>query len=283
MRLIQDGARLRRAVSALRKRAGRVALVPTMGGIHAGHLSLLDVARRHAEVVVASIFVNPIQFERPHDFERYPRTLERDRELLSGGKADILFAPDEAVMYPNGVARPEALVEVGGPAEGLEGAHREGHFRGVATVVVKLLNLVQPTVVVFGQKDYQQLQVIKSMVRELLLPTTIVEAPTLRESDGLAMSSRNLQLDEDQRKLAPKLYQHLCSVAERILKGEIDHGFLERDCERALVRDDFRVDYVAVRSLDLKLPRADDGALVVLGAAWLGQTRLIDNVIVQTA
>ncbi len=263
MRIVSSIASLRQAVAE----AGPVAFVPTMGNLHQGHLSLVRQARSHARAVVVSIFVNRLQFQPGEDFERYPRTLERDRELLEAEGVEILFAPDERVLYPvpqSYIVRPPAF------ASELEGKFRPGFFDGVATVVLKLFNCVQPASAVFGKKDYQQLLVVRGMVRQLDLPLTIVAGETVREHDGLAMSSRNAYLSVAERAEAPRLHR----VLENVVRG-----MAPADAMRELSHAGWRPDYVEVRSRDdLAAPKSGEKQLVVLGAARLGATRLIDNV-----
>ena len=279
MQVVDSVARLHDALKKLRVENGGIGLVPTMGSIHKGHLSLLEIAGAHARTKVVSIFVNPTQFDRADDFSAYPRTLDSDIEQLESAGADVLFFPSAEEMYPNGSDQPLAVVEATIAGQGLEGAHRPGHFKGVATVVAKLLNLVRPSAAVFGQKDFQQLAVIRAMVDELFIPTRIVAAATLRDDDGLAMSSRNQQLSPDERAIAPRLYQRLSAVGGQLAGGAKDFAAIEMECAEALKHDGFTVDYVAVRGSDMQSPGADQ-ELIVLCAAWLGPTRLIDNIIV---
>ena len=263
MQILRDIPSLRRAVAA----AGPVALVPTMGNLHAGHASLMDIARKSGAKVAASIFVNRLQFLPGEDFERYPRTFERDCALLEAHGVDVLFAPDERVLYPE----PQVVkVHPGALGAELEGRFRPGFFDGVATVVLKLLNAVQPRSAVFGKKDYQQLLVVKSMVRQLDLPVEIVAAETVREADGLALSSRNGYLSAAERAEAPRLYRTLREVAA----GRLGPA----EALETLTRAGWKPDYVEVRRRgDLAVPEAGDRERVVLAAARLGQTRLIDN------
>lgn len=261
MQILRDIAALRRALSP------EVSFVPTMGNLHEGHLSLVRLARRHASAVAVSIFVNRLQFLPGEDFERYPRTFERDCELLEAEGVDFLFAPDETVLYPEPQS---AKIHPGPLGEDLEGRFRPGFFDGVATVVLKLLNCVQPRTAVFGKKDYQQLMVVRSMVRQLNLPVTIAAGETVREPDGLAMSSRNAYLLAAERAEAPRLYRTLRDVVD----GRISAG----DAVQVLAKAGWTPDYVEVRRRrDLAPPQAGDRELVVLAAARLGQTRLIDN------
>ena len=251
-----------------------IALVPTMGNLHAGHISLVELARVRATCVVASIFVNRLQFAAGGDFDRYPRTLEHDLAMLDRAGTDVVFAPDEREMYPG---PQEILVAPPKISEALEGAHRPGHFQGVTTVVTKLFNAVRPHIAVFGKKDYQQLRVITELERQLNFGIRIIPGETVREPDGLAMSSRNGYLTPAQRREAVRLSHNLRRVKEAIGKGERDYRVLEEQAETDLAKAGWRVDYVAVRNRNrLERPQADD-ELVVLGAASLGHTRLIDN------
>jgi pantoate--beta-alanine ligase len=252
------------------------AFVPTMGNLHAGHMSLIDLAKQHGQPVVASIFVNPLQFGAGEDFERYPRTLAADCEQLAAAGCDLVFAPGVAELYPVPqtftVQPPESL------ANDLCGAFRPGHFAGVATVVLKLFNLVQPHVAVFGRKDFQQLHVIRALVEQFNLPIAIVAGDTLREADGLAMSSRNGYLDASERIQAPALQRELAAVVAAVQAGGRDYEALCTAAARHLKMAGWRVDYVALRdAATLQPPTPDSTRLVVLGAAWLGKTRLIDN------
>lgn len=274
---IEDAATLRARVAAWRAQGQRIGFVPTMGNLHAGHLALVRQARDLCERVVCSIFVNPTQFGPNEDFARYPRTLEADAEALAGAGCDLLFLPSVGVMYPLGIER-AVRVEVPGLSDVLCGAHRPGHFAGVATVVARLFNLVQPDVAVFGRKDYQQLQVIRQMVADLAFPIRIEAGDTVRESDGLAMSSRNQYLDAEQRPRAARLHAVLVEMAARSRAGEAVDA-VEAWARSELQAAGFVVDYAALRSpdrLDSPAP-CGDGARVALVAARLGSTRLIDN------
>ncbi len=252
-----------------------IALVPTMGNLHAGHLSLVELARVRGGCSVATIFVNRLQFDPGGDFERYPRTLERDLEMLERAGTDVVFAPGEAEMYPQ---PQEALVAPPNIAAPLEGEHRPGHFQGVATVVTKLFNAVRPHVAIFGKKDYQQLRVILALERQLNFGIRIIAAETVREPDGLAMSSRNAYLSPAERADAIRLNRNLQRACDAIAKGARDFAALENEAAADLTQAGWRVDYVAVRERGtLGKPAAGPGELVVLGAAWLGKTRLIDN------
>ncbi|HEX7605093.1 MAG TPA: pantoate--beta-alanine ligase [Usitatibacter sp.] len=266
-------------VADLRKRLKRepsVALVPTMGNLHAGHIALVTLAHEHGKCVVATIFVNRLQFEAGGDFERYPRTLERDVEMLGRAGCHVVFAPDERQMYPE----PQKVhVTPPAAAEKLEGDFRPGHFQGVCTVVSKLFNMAAPHAAIFGKKDYQQLRVIRALERQLDFGIEIVGGETVREADGLAMSSRNGYLSAEERTKAPQLNRELVKVKAAIEAGSHRLHRHEEMAAADLAMAGWRVDYVAVRSqATLGAPGAQDKALVVLGAAWLGKTRLIDNV-----
>lgn len=252
-----------------------IACVPTMGNLHEGHLALMRIAREHGRAVVATIFVNRLQFGPNEDFDRYPRTFESDCEKLEREGVDFCFAPLEQEMYPE----PQRF-HVDPPDYGdvLEGEFRPGFFRGVATVVLKLFNIVQPQVAVFGKKDYQQLVIVRGMVRQFALPISIVPGATVREADGLAMSSRNSYLSPSQRAEAPRLYRTLQRVAQAIGDGAPDLAAVEAEAMSDLRAHGWAPDYVSVRrQTDLQVPKPEDRALVVLGAARLGATRLIDN------
>ncbi len=256
--------------------AGRVAFVPTMGNLHDGHLDLMRQARQHADVVVASIFVNRLQFGPREDFDKYPRTFEQDCAKLTEAGVDHLFAPDEQEMYPT--PQRYHVVPDAAHTDILEGAVRPGHFGGVATVVLKLFNIVRPQVALFGKKDYQQLMVLSNMVRELALPIEIIPGETIRADDGLALSSRNGYLSAAERAEAPRLNRQLVSLRERVRAGERNFLRLETEAMAELAAHGWHPDYVTVRRRsDLQPPAGDDAALVVLAAARLGTTRLIDN------
>lgn len=265
-------------VTELRERLSRessVSFVPTMGNLHAGHIHLVELARQHAQCVVVSIFVNPLQFGANEDLASYPRTLQEDCARLKAAGADVVFAPSEKEMYP---VPQTILVEPPPIADELCGDSRPGHFRGVATVVLKLFNMVQPQVAVFGKKDFQQLFIIRELIRQLNLPIAIVAGETVREASGLAMSSRNGYLSVDQRAKAAELQQALQEVAQRMQTGERDFKRAETQAIESLKLAGWDVDYISVRSVhNLLPPTGDDKALVVLGAARLGNTRLIDN------
>jgi pantoate--beta-alanine ligase len=254
--------------------------VPTMGNLHAGHIQLMRIAKeRGAACTVVSIFVNRIQFGPKEDFERYPRTLEADARKMQEVGVDVVFAPSEREIYPE----PQTfLVEPSDLQHILEGAFRPGHFRGVATVVLKLFNMVSPHIAIFGKKDYQQYVVLRDMVTQLSLPVEIVPAETVRADDGLALSSRNAYLSPVERAEAPRLYWSLRTAADEVFAGKRDFRRIELQAMSTLANKGWRPDYVSVRrQSDLQPPGADDRALVVLAAAFLGRTRLIDNVEVE--
>jgi pantoate--beta-alanine ligase len=268
---------LRAQVRAWRREGLKIGLVPTMGSLHAGHMSLLSAARFRADRVITSVFVNPLQFGPGEDFERYPRTPDDDQRMLAETGCDLLFLPSVAEMYPDGRELP-TRVSVKSLSEILCGAVRPGHFDGVATVVAKLFGIVQPDFAVFGEKDYQQLAVIRRMTRDLDLPVEIVGAPTVRGADGLAMSSRNSYLSEVERQVAPRIYATLREVVARIDAGERDYAALERWGAAELERHGMRPDYFSARdALSLGPPDAATREVVVLAAARLGRARLIDN------
>jgi pantoate--beta-alanine ligase len=277
--IARDVANLRAHVGAWRARGERIALVPTMGALHAGHLSLLREAKAHADRIVMSIFVNPTQFAPNEDFAAYPRTFEADVDAFADAGGDLVFAPDMTAVYPAGFV---TTVSVRGPATaGLEDAFRPDHFAGVATVVAKLLIMAKPDVAIFGEKDYQQLAVIRQMVRDLDLEPEIIGAPTVRDADGLALSSRNLYLTPQERTKAPLLYQTLQACRASLRAGHEIKAALEAARE-ALSAQDFVVDYVAARHAETLAPvdSFDDGPIRLLAAARLGETRLIDNIAV---
>ena len=267
-----------RTIPALRERLqgeASIALVPTMGSLHAGHVSLVDLARTRGGCVVASIFVNRLQFEPGGDFDRYPRSLERDLSMLEAAGVHTVFAPEEQEMYPG---PQEVVVSPPRLADTLEGVYRPGHFQGVSTVVAKLFNAVRPHIAVFGKKDYQQLRVIMAMERQLNFGIRILPAETVREPDGLAMSSRNAYLSEAERAEAVRLNRTLRRIKETVEGGSRDFGSLEKSAEAELSKAGWGVDYIAIRERSgLRAPAAGDSQLVVLGAARIGRTRLIDN------
>jgi pantoate--beta-alanine ligase len=274
------GDELRERVREWRQKGDHIALVPTMGNLHDGHLSLIDLARQHAERVVVSVFVNPTQFEPGGDFENYPRTLAIDKRKLKRANADLLFVPDVDTMYPFGTAG-ATVVSVPKLRDDLCGAFRPGHFDGVTSVVSRLFGLVLPDVAVFGQKDYQQQLVIRRMVEDLHWPVEIVSGATVREADGLAYSSRNQYLSDDERRIAPALYEVLQKLGRELQAGKREFGELESQATAALVEKGFLPDYVAIRrAANLEAPDRDTDELVILAAARLGSARLIDNLVI---
>lgn len=271
---------LREQLSEWRHAGDHIALVPTMGNLHQGHLSLVKLARRHAERVVVSIFVNPTQFGENEDFEKYPRTLERDKRRLKRLNTDLLFAPDVETMYPFGIDNATS-VTVPVLTEEFCGAFRPGHFEGVTSVVSRLFSLVQPDVAVFGQKDYQQQLVIRRLVEDLSLPIEIICGPTHREQDGLAMSSRNQYLSTEERAIAPKLFAILNEVGSELESGKRNFEELEERATAELQGIGFEPEYVSIRRAEnLAIPDRDTDQLVILAAARLGKARLIDNALV---
>jgi pantoate--beta-alanine ligase len=269
-------ADLRKLVDGWRRDGARVGFVPTMGNLHAGHFALVDLAREHADKVVASIFVNPTQFGPNEDYARYPRTPEADVAGLDAHGCDVVFLPTVEEMYPFGTMGCVQM-HVPGITDILDGAHRPGHFNGVAQVVARLFNMVQPQVAVFGRKDYQQLQVIRYMAREMSFPVEIVPAPTLREPDGLAMSSRNQYLQGVERQLATTIHRVLRQMRERAGQG-LAVARIEAEAREQLEAAGFQVDYAELRRVDLTRPLdGREGGLLALVAARLGRTRLIDN------
>ncbi|MDI1293675.1 MAG: pantoate--beta-alanine ligase [Methylobacter sp.] len=276
MRIVNTVAELRDAVRVWRSAGQNIALVPTMGNLHSGHLALVDAAKKKADRVVVSIFVNPTQFGIGEDFETYPRTEAEDRQKLSACGADLLFQPAVSAVYTSDA---KTVVSVSGLSEGYCGAFRPGHFDGVATVVCKLFNIVQPDVALFGLKDFQQLTVIRTMVRDLNIPVEIVGVATVREASGLAMSSRNGYLSAEEKTTAAKLYQTLCVARDAILAGAQSFQEVERKAILFLQESGFQPDYFSVcRVSDLKKADRDDMDLVLLAAVRLSKTRLIDNI-----
>ena len=274
---VDSAAGLREQMAKSRQGGKRIAFVPTMGNLHAGHIHLMQEARQHAQAVVASIYVNPLQFGPNEDFDAYPRTPGHDKVSLLSTGVNVLFMPSDAVIYPRGRGA-QTVIEVPGLSEDLCGAFRPGHFRGVTTAVHRLLTLVAPDVAIFGKKDYQQLMLIRLVVADLGIPVEIVGVDTVREADGLAMSSRNKYLNPAERRTAPKLYAALRRLRDRILKEGLA---VDREAEtaRELEAAGFRPDYVSIRrAADLGMPGPQDKVLVILAAAWLGRTRLIDNI-----
>ena len=270
-----EGVRAR--VRSWRAAGLRVALVPTMGNLHAGHMSLLAAASARADRVIVSIFVNPLQFGPAEDFAAYPRTLDEDQRLLAQGRCDLLFTPTVKEIYPDGGAQP-TLISVRGLSTELCGQFRPGHFDGVATVVAKLINIVTPDVAVFGEKDFQQFIIIRRMTSDLLLPVEVLGAPTVRATDGLALSSRNRFLSTQERSMAPAIHEALQAAARRLAAGDRDVLALESAGWQALAKAGLRPDYFAIRDAsELQPPGKTTREFVVLTAARLGKARLIDN------
>ncbi|MGB5833404.1 MAG: pantoate--beta-alanine ligase [Thiohalocapsa sp.] len=279
MQIIHEIAPMRERVAEWRGAGLRVGLVPTMGNLHAGHLALVRDALDRADRVVTSIFVNPLQFGPNEDLDAYPRTLEPDVEMLRDAGNHCVFAPSEQEVYPHG-RNGQTSVEVPVLSDILCGASRPGHFRGVATVVAKLFHMVQPDLALFGEKDYQQLMIIRRMTADLNMAVEIVGYPVVREPDGLALSSRNSYLNAEERAKAPLLHMHLQRLAEALKAGQ-PVADAEWDTARALAAAGFKPDYVSVcRCADLGHPRPGDPSLVALAAAYLGKARLIDNLVV---
>ncbi|MBB7408491.1 pantoate--beta-alanine ligase [Escherichia coli] len=281
MLIIETLPLLRQQIRRLRMEGKRVALVPTMGNLHDGHMKLVDEAKARADVVVVSIFVNPMQFDRPEDLARYPRTLQEDCEKLNKRKVDLVFAPSVKEIYPNGTET-HTYVDVPGLSTMLEGASRPGHFRGVSTIVSKLFNLVQPDIACFGEKDFQQLALIRKMVADMGFDIEIVGVPIMRAKDGLALSSRNGYLTAEQRKIAPGLYKVLSSIADKLQAGERDLDEIITIAGQELNEKGFRADDIQIRDADTLLEVSENSKrAVILVAAWLGYARLIDNKIVE--
>ncbi|EHD5769615.1 pantoate--beta-alanine ligase [Escherichia coli] len=283
MLIIETLPLLRQQILRLRMEGKRVALVPTMGNLHDGHMKLVDEAKARADVVVVSIFVNPMQFDRPEDLARYPRTLQEDCEKLNKRKVDLVFAPSVKEIYPNGTET-HTYVDVPGLSTMLEGASRPGHFRGVSTIVSKLFNLVQPDIACFGEKDFQQLALIRKMVADMGFDIEIVAVPIMRAKDGLALSSRNGYLTAEQRKIAPGLYKVLSSIADKLQAGERDLDEIITIAGQELNEKGFRADDIQIRDADTLLEVSETSKrAVILVAAWLGDARLIDNKMVELA
>ena len=281
MLIIETLPLLRQQIRRLRMEGKRVALVPTMGNLHDGHMKLVDEAKARADVVVVSIFVNPMQFDRPEDLARYPRTLQEDCEKLNKRKVDLVFAPSVKEIYPNGTET-HTYVDVPGLSTMLEGASRPGHFRGVSTIVSKLFNLVQPDIACFGEKDFQQLALIRKMVADMGFDIEIVGVPIMRAKDCLALSSRNGYLTAEQRKIAPGLYKVLSSIADKLQAGERDLDEIIAIAGQELNEKGFRADDIQIRDADTLLEVSENSKrAVILVAAWLGDARLIDNKLVE--
>lgn len=273
--VIRELDALRARVAGWKREGLRIGFVPTMGNLHDGHYSLVELAKRHADRVVASVFVNPTQFGPGEDFGRYPRTPEADAAGLQAAGCDALWLPSVETMYPFGADK-AVRIRVPGVADTLEGAHRPGHFDGVATVVARLFNQVQPDVAVFGRKDYQQLAVIRYLVADLAFPVALVAGDTRRDDDGLALSSRNRYLSAEERALAPAIHRTLLAMREGVRAGR-PRAQVEAEAEAALRQAGFVPDYAVIRRPDLSEPQDGQGGFVALIAARLGRTRLIDN------
>ena len=278
MNIVTTIAAVREHVRRWRNEGRRVAFVPTMGNLHAGHVSLIEAARRHGDRFVASIFVNPMQFGPNEDYAHYPRTPTQDERMLADAGCSLMFMPNVAEINPNGSER-ATRVDVPNLSRILDGEFRPGHFEGVSTIVATLFHIVEPDVAIFGEKDFQQLTLIRRMVADLCLPVEIIGAPTVRDADGLALSSRNQYLTAAERQLAPLIYQTLTAAASRLQAGDGDFPGIERSGVEALAKAGMKPDYFAIRQAqDLGAPTPDTRHLVVLTAARLGKARLIDNI-----
>ncbi|MEO9944325.1 MAG: pantoate--beta-alanine ligase [Paraglaciecola sp.] len=278
MRVISEISDLREVRRTWQNNGKVIAFVPTMGNLHQGHLNLVREAKNHADIVVVSIFVNPMQFGPDEDLDAYPKTIENDKRLLEELSVEALFLPHASDIYARGLEQ-QTFVEVPGISYMICGASRPGHFRGVATIVCKLFNMVQPNLAFFGEKDFQQLQVIKAMVTDLSMNLEVFGVPTTREDDGLAMSSRNQYLKEEERKLAPTLYVKMQSMVKQITDGRRDFNRLTEEYKTQLAELGFSPDYLEIRNDETLLqPGHEDKGLVLLAAAFLGKTRLIDNI-----
>ncbi|ORT48875.1 pantoate--beta-alanine ligase [Vibrio sp. qd031] len=281
MKTFNDVQSIRARINMLKQQGNSVAFVPTMGNLHDGHLSLVSLAKQRADIVVVSIFVNPMQFENASDLDNYPRTLEQDLAKLTSAGVDIVFTPTPEIMYPNGLDQ-QTFVEVPGLSHILEGESRPGHFRGVATIVAKLFNIVKPDIACFGEKDFQQLAIIRQMVNDLALDIQVLGVPTMREKDGLAMSSRNNRLTEQQRILAPKVALVMNEVANRIANDRNCVADALELAHQALVNTGMQPDELFVVDADRLIEiDAQSKRAVVLMAAFLGDVRLIDNMVVE--
>ncbi|HCH7937916.1 TPA: pantoate--beta-alanine ligase [Providencia rettgeri] len=277
MLIVETALILRREIRRWKQEGKRIALVPTMGNLHDGHLTLIDQAKQKADIVIASIFVNPMQFDRQSDLANYPRTLQEDCEKLKRLGINLVFAPSPLEFYPDGKEK-QTYVEVPELSTILEGASRPGHFRGVATVITKLFNLVQPDIALFGKKDYQQLQLIRKLVNDLSFDTQIISIPTVRAKNGLALSSRNNNLSAEEQKIAPQLYQIMLQAGQKLAETPSIANDLVNEMEESLRQAGFTPDELFIRDAETLLPLSGSSKrAVILMAAWLGQTRLIDN------
>ncbi|MBK68374.1 MAG: pantoate--beta-alanine ligase [Legionellales bacterium] len=281
MKIVKKIVHLESLLSDVRSVKKKISLVPTMGNLHKGHLSLVEKAKKISDYVVVTIFVNPTQFVEGEDFANYPRTLDSDINLLSELDVDLLFVPEVIELYPTNDNTP--IIEISNPElESIHcGKYRPGHFKGVATIVSKLFSIVQPNIALFGEKDYQQLLIIRSLVKNLLLPIEVVSAPTIREDSGLAMSSRNTYLSKSEFRQAPKLYKCIKETIKMIRNGDKDYEQLEKEANIFLEQAGFKVEYYSICDSKTLAPAGDDDAIVLV-AAWLGKTRLIDNARVHT-
>ncbi|MEQ5137239.1 pantoate--beta-alanine ligase [Providencia alcalifaciens] len=281
MRIVETSPILRREIRRWKQEGKRIAFVPTMGNLHDGHLTLIDQAKQQADIVIASIFVNPMQFDRQSDLANYPRTLQEDCEKLKRKSVDLVFAPSAAEFYPEGMDN-QSYVEVPEISTMLEGASRPGHFRGVATVLTKLFNLVQPDIALFGEKDYQQLQLVRKLVTDLSFDIQVVGVPIVRAKNGLALSSRNNHLSADELKIAPQLFAIMQKAGEKLADSPAATTGLIGEMEESLRQAGFTPDELFIRDADnLGELTVSSRRAVILMAAWLGQTRLIDNLQVE--
>ncbi|GLQ71618.1 pantoate--beta-alanine ligase [Vibrio penaeicida] len=277
MQTFTDIASLREQIKQCKRDGRRIAFVPTMGNLHEGHLTLVRKAREHADIVVASIFVNPMQFERTDDLNNYPRTLEEDLSKLNGESVEFVFTPTPEIMYPEGLDK-QTYVEVPGLSHMLEGASRPGHFKGVSTIVAKLFNIVQPDIACFGEKDFQQLGIIRQMVIDLAMDIEIIGVPTVREMDGLAMSSRNSLLTIDERQRAPVVARTMRWISSQIRGGRDDYASIIEDANDQLRAADLQPDEIFIRDAQTLQPiKSESSQAVILISAYLGKARLIDN------
>lgn len=278
MQTVHTLSELRDFVHTEKMKGKKIAFVPTMGNLHEGHLSLVKEAKKCADIVICSIFVNPMQFGENEDLDAYPRTLKEDTEALEIERCDLLFAPNAKEVYPNGLGE-QTRVDVPNLGEYHCGSSRPGHFIGVATVVAKLFNMVQADIAVFGEKDFQQLAIIKKMASDLCFPIKIIGIPTSREDSGLARSSRNGYLSASEKQTAATLYQVLSSTREALKRGNRDYSALTKQAKHTLIEAGFRPDYYNIANPDTLAPSLDnDQHFVILAAAYLGNTRLIDNI-----